>query len=215
MDTLAQNTGWRLWHVHAPMVLIVQATPATCLLTLRRAARPNLQRLHLRNLFTEGRRYYLHPLRGGFRLTSNSALSWNRHGRTALAAVVDGRLSDAGEGATIVHLRARWRLFYLLDVFLIPFFIMSILVFTPWPPWLVTLLAVILLGLSWLWHRLTAMLQAADMVYFIQRALEDLPAAERPLLAQPAPDVVMPDSEFREAWESFYRQQTDDAPSSS
>lgn len=210
MTGWVQNTGWKLWYVHAPVVVSVQATPAVCLLTLSRAARPNQHRLHLRNLFTEGRRYYFHPQPDGFRLMCNSAIPWNRHARTALAAVVDARFSLAGDNVTTVQLRARWRIFYLLEVFFIPFFIMSILVFTPWPNWLITVLAVILLGLSWVWHRLTAVLQAADMMYFVQRALEDLPAANMALLPPPGPDVVTSDSAFREAWDAFYRQQTED-----
>jgi hypothetical protein len=206
---LQQVAEW-LWFVHAPVVVTVQATPPVCLLTLSLAARPSLKRLQLRNLFSEGRRYYFHPQPAGFRLLCNSAISWNRHARTATAATVIGRFSPLGEGATAVHLQARWRLFYLLDVFLIPAFIMSILVFTPWPNWLTTLLASLLLGLSWLWHRLNAVLQATDMIYFVQRALEELPAANTPLLPVPAPEVVTPDSAFREAWDAFYREKTED-----
>lgn len=205
----------RLWYVHPPIVVRVRASATQCLLTLTRASRPNIQRLHLRNLFSEGRRYYLQPLAGGFRLTCNSSLPWNRRSRTSLAAVVYGTFSESEDGMTQVDVQARWRALYLLDVFLIPSFIASILVFTPWPQWLITALAVGLYGLSWVWHRLTAVLQAADMIYFVQRALEDLPTADVSLLPATVSDVVTPEADFYAAWEQFYRQHKDEnAPES-
>ena len=192
-----------VWYVHSPAALMVQAAPVECMQALAVAAKPSQQRLHLRNLFTEGRRYYLQPALDGFRLTSSSRIPWRR-GRTTIAAVLLGRFSDAGDGATRLELYARMRLVYFLDIFFIPSFITSIMVFAPWPTWLITLLAVALYALSWTWHRLTATLQAADMVYFVQKALEDLTPYQTPALAASAPDVVAPD--FRQEWERFYHQ---------
>lgn len=203
--------GWlsrlfgRFWYVYPPMVMIVGAPPRECLKTIALAAKPGVARLHLRNLFTDGRRYYLDPRREGFWLTSNSTIPWRRRARTTVAAVMRGEFSDAGDGGTRILLRARMRLVYLLDVFLIPAFISSILIFAPWPKWVIGLLVLALFGLSWTWHRLTATLQAAEMVYFIEKALEDIAPVEVPMLAASAePMVITQDLDFRQQWEKFY-----------
>lgn len=202
------DVGQRLldtfWFVHPPAALTIRAAPIECLKALAAAAKPSQQRLHLRNLFTEGRRYYLQAAQDGFRLTSNSKIPWRR-GRTTFAAVLIGQFSEAGDGATRILLRARMRAAYLLDIFFIPSFITAIMVFAPWPRVTITLLALTLYGLSWAWHRFTAALQAAEMVYFVQKALEDLTPYQTPTLAASAPEVVMPD--FREAWDRFFHQQ--------
>lgn len=192
-----------VWYVHPPVALAVQAAPVECLAVLAVAAKPSQQRLHLRNLFTEGRRYQLQPTADGFRLTSNSKIPWRR-GRTTSAALLTGGFAAAGDGVTRVRLRARMRLSYFLDIFLIPSFITSIMVFAPWPGWLITLLALALYGLSWTWHRLTAAIQAAEMVYFVQKALEDLSPYQTPALDASAPDVVAVD--FRREWDRFFNQ---------
>lgn len=201
------NIGQRLldtfWFVHHPAALTVQAAPVECLRALAVAAKPSQQRLHLRNLFTEGRRYYLHAIKDGFRLTSNSKIPWRR-GRTTFAALLIGQFSEAGDGATHILLRARMRMPYLLDIFYIPSFITAIMVFAPWPKLAITLLALVLYGLSWAWHRFNAAIQAAEMVYFVQKALEDLTPYQMPSLAASAPEVVMPN--FQEEWEKFFHQ---------
>lgn len=193
----------RVWYVHSPAALMVQAAPVECWQALAAAAKPSQQRLHLRNLFTEGRRYYMQAAPDGFRLTSSSKIPWQR-GRTTIAAVLSGQFSEAGSGATRIELRARMRLMYFLDIFIIPSFITSIMVFAPWPMWLITLLAAVLYGLSWTWHRLTATIQAAEMVYFVQKAMEDLTPYQTPALAASAPEVVAPD--FRQEWERYFNQ---------
>jgi hypothetical protein len=201
----------RLWYVYPPVVLAVAASPAACLRALAEAARPSQQRLHLRNLFAGGRRYYLQPRQNGFYLTSNSKIPWGRRARTSFAALMEGQFSDLA-GGTQIRLRARMRLFFFLDIFLIPAFISSILIFAPWSRALIAGLMLALFGLSWLWHRLTATLQAADMVYFVQKALEDLEAFEMPGLQASAPEVITQHQEFREAWQKFYEQHKEDPP---
>jgi hypothetical protein len=204
--------GWirrffgRFWYVYPAMVMTVQAPPRECLKALMMAAKPGVARLHLRNLFTEGRRYYLDPRPDGFWLTSNSSILWRRRARTTIAAVVHGEFSDAGSGGTRIALRARMRLFYIVDIFLIPAFITSILIFAPWPKPLIIALALALFGLSWMWHRLTATLQAAEMVYFVERALEDIAPVEIPILSASSENIITQDREFRQQWDKFYRE---------
>ena len=195
----------RLWYVYPAVIMTVGVPPRECLKTLVLAAKPGVDRLHLRNLFTDGRRYFLDPRADGFWLTSNSKVSWRRS-RTSVAAVLHGEFSDAGNGSTRILVRARMRLLYLLEAFFIPAFVTSILIFAPWPHWLIVALALVLFGLSWLSHRLTATLQAAEMVYFIERALEDIAPVEIPVLAATAETIITPDVEFRQQWEKFYQE---------
>ncbi len=201
----------RLWYVIPSAVVVVNAAPADCLRALSEAARPNLARLHLRNLFTDGRRYYLDPDGDHFRMTSSSKVPWRRRARTTIAAVVLGEVQPAGEGSTRIRLRARMRFLYFCDIFFIPLFMTSLLIFAPWPPLLIAMLATLLFALSWGWHRWTAALQAIDIVYFIERALEDwTPKAAVGALAPGGPDVITQEREFREQWQKFYEQHKDE-----
>jgi hypothetical protein len=195
----------RLWYVYPPVALTIKATRGECLRALALASRPDVERLHLRNLFTDGRRYYLDPRKTGFRLTSNSILPWRRRARTTIAAILLAEFSDAGEGATHLVLRARMRLFYLGESLVIPGFITSLLVFMPWSKLAILLLTLALFSLSWLAHRLTATLQAAEMVFFVQKALEDIAPVEIPILGTgDEPDVITQERDFREQWQKFY-----------
>lgn len=212
MASLRQNLLNRFWYVQPVHVLIVKGSPSECLRTIQDAARPSLQRLHLRNLFMDGRRYFIDPMRDGFRLTSNSRIPWRRRARTSTAAVVYGKISAGGEGMTRIEMWARMRLFFLLDIFLIPTFMSSILVFAPWPPLLIGGLIGALFSLSWIWHHLTAALQAADILYFVEKALEDQSPQNIPILTEGAPDVITQNREFREQWQKFYEQHKNDPP---
>ncbi len=195
----------RIWRVHPPFALTVKASRAECLRAIALATKPDVDRLHLRNLFTDGRRYYLDPRPSGFRLTSNSKIPWRRRARTGIAAVLYGEFSDAGDGATHIVMRSRMRLFYLGEALLIPAFVTSLLIYAPWSRLLIAGLIVTLFGLSWLAHRLTATLQATEMVYFVQKALEDIAPVEIPVLsAGGEPEVITQDKEFREQWQKFY-----------
>jgi hypothetical protein len=202
-----------LWQIHPPVALVVRASGDACVQTLLIAAKPSQQRLHLRDLFTDGRRYYIQPREDGFRLTSDTKLFWGgKRRRTRMAAVIYGAFAGGGDEVTFVRLRARMSVFYSLRSLLIPVFVSSILIYTPWSLPVVTVLIVLLFTLSWLGHRFDAAYQANEMVYFVQKALEDLPPAEMPQLQAAGPDVVVPSTaqEFREQWQKFYREHTQD-----
>ena len=82
MTSLRQWFLNHVWYVQPSPILIVQGTPHDCLRALAAAARPSKDRLHFRNLFMDGRRYYLDARDNGFQLTSDSAIPWRRKGRT-------------------------------------------------------------------------------------------------------------------------------------
>jgi hypothetical protein len=204
----------RLWYVYPPVAMTVKAGRRECLRALALASKPDVERLHLRNLFLDGKRYYLYPRTTGFRLTSNSKIPWRRRARTAVAAVLYAEFSDVGEGATRLMMRSRMRLFYLGEALLVPGFITSLLIFAPWPKVLIAFLIAVLFGLSWLSHRLTATLQAAEMVYFVEKALEDIAPVDIPILgAGDEPDIITQDREFREQWQKFYEAHKSEAGS--
>lgn len=204
MTSLRQWFLNRVWYVQPSPIMIVQGLPNDCLRALAEAARPSKDRLHFRNLFMDGRRYYLDVQRDGFQLTSDSAIPWRRKGRSSVAAVLNGSFSPAGEGATRIHLQARMRLLYWLDIFPVPAFMTSILIFAPWPFYTIVGLATMLFLLSWIWHRLTAALQTADMIFFVGKALEDFSPAAPPLLAAGNPQIIATEREFHQQWEKFY-----------
>lgn len=197
----------RLWYVHPPVVLLLQAAPSICLHTLASAAKPSTERLHLRHLFTDGRRYYLAPTRNGFQMRSSSKIPWRRRARTRYAAVMSGEVSEPGAGQTRIQLRMRMTAVFFFDIFILPGWMGALLIFGPLRLQVGLAFAVILLALSWLWHWYTAVLQATEMVYFVQVALEELALSDRPVLAAATEHVVYSPNEFQTEWEKFYEQQ--------
>jgi len=66
-------------------------------------------------------------------------------------------------------------------------------------------LIVVLFGLSWFGHWVNAALQVSEMIYFVRRALEDLPPVEVAELGANVPHVVnKPRDDFRAEWQKFY-----------
>ena len=196
----------RLWYVRPMTALTVKALPIDCVRALGAATKPNLDRLHLRNLFTDGRRYYVEALKDGFQITSDAKVPWRRRARTTVAAVLRGNFSASGSDSTVIRMESRMRLLYLLDIFPIPIFITSILIFAPWPKLLIIGLIIALFFLSWTGHRLTAALQAADMIYFVEKVLEEVITTDTPLLASTSENVVTPEQDFPKQWRKFYEE---------
>lgn len=204
-----RRTLTRLRQLHPPVVLFVRATPEMCLQTLVIAAKPSQHRLHLRDLFADGRRYYIDLTREGFRLNSNSRLLWGRRrDRTDFAATLYGSVTALSDEITSVRLHARSRWFYTLRGLLIPAWISAIVLSLPWPLTVQLAVCALLFALAFVSQRLSSALQAIEMVFFVQKALGDLPPAELKELAPAGPDVVQDTTnrEFRAAWQRFYEQ---------
>ncbi|KXK22512.1 MAG: hypothetical protein UZ15_CFX003001035 [Chloroflexi bacterium OLB15] len=207
------------WQVHSPVTVLVGAPPAVCLQTLATATRPSTKRLHHRDLFQEGRRYYLQPLAAGFRLTSDTRVFWGeRRRRTGSAAVLDGRFSAAGENdgmVTLMRLNARMTPVALATALLLPLFIASIVAYMPWDRSIIITLIVALFALGWISQRFNAAYQANEMVFFVRKVMEDLPQANVPELVAHGPDLVVnkpannesPSADFMSEWERFYGEQ--------
>lgn len=196
----------RIWYVHYPVVLIIRATPEMILKALGEATRPSVQRLHQRNLFLQGRRYFLRAEGDGFRLTTTHSIRWRYRRRTSSVTVMRGRFSSMGGEITRIHLRVRINVGYLLDTFLVPAFMTSLLVYMTWSPLFIAGVLVLLYGLSWVGHRANARLEGAELVWFVQQALDDLPSADIAALATGSDDVININQDFEQEWEKFYRE---------
>ncbi len=195
-----------LWQLHPPVAVVVRASQRDCLHTLFVAAKPSAERLHLRNLFAGGRRYYITPQADGFRMTSDNRLLWGgRRNRSRVAAVVYGKFSSTDDQLTLVRLYSRMNIPYLLSGLFLPVFFTWIVIAMPWSRLATAVIVGLLFTLSLIAHRFNAALQVNEMIYFVQKALEDLPRAELAGLPASGPDVVMTD--FREQWFRFYREQ--------
>lgn len=200
-----------LWRLYPPVALAVGASPDECLHTLAQASRPSTSRLHLRDLFLEGRRYYIQPRPDGFRLTSDQSPLWGRRRqRTRVAAYIVGTFSalQSGGDVTLVRLRARMYVLYTLSALLIPTFFASILVYMPWNRIVLVVMIPALYLLSWLGHRMNAAMQVNEMIWFVQKAFEDLPPVVVPELPNRRPDLVV-ESDFMAEWARFYKEHTE------
>ncbi len=197
------------WQLHPPVALVVRASQSQCLQTLFVAAKPSADRLHLRNVFASGRRYYIQPQPDGFKLISDNRLPWGgRRNRSRVAAVVYGKFSNPDAQITLVRMHSRMNIPYLLSGLLLPFFFTWIVISMPWSRLLVAALILLLFTLSLIGHRFNAALQVNEMIYFVQKALEDLPAAEIGALPARGADVVMQNTDFRAQWYRFYNELT-------
>jgi hypothetical protein len=194
-------------------VITLRAAPAACLKAMVTAAKPSTQRLHLRNLFAQGRRYQVYTRADGFRLTTTSKVAWHYRRRTASTAILRGKFSDMGDDITRIDMTTRINVGYLLDGFLLPTFMSSIIIFMPWPPLIIAALIAALYSLSWFGHRFNARLEANEMVWFVHKALEDFETVVPPPLEESNTRVVEANREFDAVWERFFdRMQRESTP---
>jgi hypothetical protein len=200
--------GRRLWRrvlrVQRPVALAVGASAAVTLGALADAARPSQSRLHHRDLFVGGRRYYMRGAADGFEIRSDSKTFWSSKRRTPRAAVIEGTLTEAGS-ITTVRLDARLRPLYLLMALLMPTWMTVLVVAVPWSPLLTGSVVAALYGLALFGCRFGAALQAHEMTYFVRKALEDLPPAVVGELPASTDSVIDPaQRDFDAEWQRFY-----------
>lgn len=202
----------RIWYVHPGAHLRLTIAPAQTFAILLTAAKPNINRLHLRDVFARGRRYFLYPREdGSFRMLTTHRVIWYPRRRSSASTVLNGAFEKIDDTTTRLTLRSRIQVLYLLDTLLWPTFITSMLIFMAWPLWLVIGCIVALYWLSWLVHRYTAALEAYEMIFFIEKALEEF--ISEPLLPLPPPsaagDLVM-ERDFAEVWDKFVEERQED-----
>ncbi len=194
----------RIWYVHSPVILMIGAPPAMILKRIKTAARPSTKRLDQRNLYVQGRRYHFRPQVGGFRLTTTSKVRWRYRKRTSSTSVLMAVYNVAGHNLTRLELKVRINLGYLLDTFLIPVFIASIVYYVPWPQPVIVVSIMSVFGLSWLGHRFNASFEANEMIWFIQKVLEDLQPDEYVVLEATTDHTIHYNRDFEVEWQRFY-----------
>lgn len=194
--------------VNRTVYLAVSATPNECTQTLVNAARPSTQRLQHRNLFADGRRYTLEASTDGFRMISTSKISWSQRRRTRPSATLTAAYTLVDDNITRLTLNTTMRLSRLAEALLIPTFMTSILVYVAWPLPVITFCIGALYAISILLTFYTAKIEANDMIYFVEKVLEEFEPADILQLASDAPYIqseATSPREFAEAWEKFYR----------
>jgi hypothetical protein len=201
----------RVWYVHPGAYLRVKLSPSQIFKILEIAAKPSVERLHLRDVFSRGRRYFIYAEKGGsFRMVTTNKIPWYPR-RTSASAILNGDFEPIDDTSTRLKLHSRIQIFYLLQSFVMPTFMASMLVFMPWRVAIIVLCIGALYGLSWLAHRYNAALEAYEMVFFIEKALEDFIPAPPPVLASESTvaDVVI-ENGFAAAWDKFVNEMQDE-----
>lgn len=202
--TLRDRLRSLLWVVTRPADIFVRARPEICLRTLVTAAKPSTKRLHLRDVFVQGRRYTIRETKRGFQLTTDSAVYWSRRRRTRSCAVLIGSFSSVGEDITRVHLESYTSLENALTAFVLPVLIVPILIAMPWWPLPLKVFSASALVIgSWIANRYNASLEATEMIYFVQKALDDLESAEILPLSSSVIDISSVQADFVSEWERF------------
>src|SRR5690606_29523433 len=161
-----------LWSIQAPSVIHVDAPPEVCLSLLDKAAQPSIERLHLRDTFTEGRRYFIAPTSNGFRMTTTSKALINRR-RTESLTVLSAQVLGGNDQRTTIAVRAHIRPISFFSTFWIPAGMIWLLWPVPWARMLVVGLLTAIFGFVLAGLRYGAALESSEMIYSIPQALSD------------------------------------------
>ena len=193
--------------IYPKEIILVQATPNQCVEMLKLSAKPSTKRLHQRDLFREGRRYFVHAREDGFKMTTTRKVYWHHRRRTSSATLIIGKFTRFDENTTQLELTTRMNILYLLTMFFFPIVITMILISTLWSRQVVyTMLAMFYL-VTWLGRKYHTALEAHDMLHYVRTVLGDVIPKSTPELPDSGPDVVYGQHEFLEIWERFYQEQ--------
>ena len=193
-----------LWSIEAPSAIHVDVPPEVCLSLLAKASRPSIDRLHLRDTFTEGRRYFIEATSDGFRMTTNSKALINRRRRTESVTVLQARVNSAGEHRTSIVFRAHLQPFRFASSLWVPVGMIWLLWPVPWPRIFVVGLLAVIFSFAWAGLRFAAALEIAEMIYFIHKAFENVPKFV-PIGLPIATDTNVSGGEFDVLWDQFVR----------
>lgn len=204
----------RVWYVHPITQVTVQIPPSRCYQVLETVSRPSAQRLHHGKLFANGRRYHLRPRpQRNFQMTTSNSQFWNRRRRTSPMAVLFGKFATLDTDLTELTLQSRIRIniIQIARAFFWPVFLTSIIVLMPWPLLAQVALCVALFSAAWFAFRLTAILEAHEMIFFVGKALEEFaPDAPDQLPTRSADLIYEHGRDFSEMWEKFYERMRED-----
>jgi len=201
----------RFWFVQPTVTLLSQGAPDEAVERLARGAKPSRERLHLQELFTDGRRYIVEPRKHGFVMLTNSKHYWRYtegivaiRRRTRSAAKLIANLTEIGGEYTRIELKTHIRLGYFLDIFWIPVFIATIVIGMPWQWWFIAAVISVIFTMSFAYHFYNAAFQANEMIFFVEKVLKDQLVTNLPTLPTENPDLLRVNKDFEEEWERFY-----------
>lgn len=198
----------RLWYLHPSIHLHLSLPASQVYQLLEMNSKPSIKRLEYRNLYAAGRRYLVRPdNKGGFVMMTTEKVWWHPRARSRASTILYGNFEAIDEDNSRLTLRSNIRLHYLFDVFPLPTFFSSILVYMWWPIWILTFLILSLYTLSWLGHRLNASLEAHEMRFFIETILEDYMPAP-PAELQGKSNIVMSE-DFGQVWDKFVEEMSE------
>lgn len=178
--------------------------------TLDAAATPSTQRLHMRDAFAEGRRYYIDPFDGGFRMATTSKSLFARGRRTSALCVLSAQVEPISESESRIVLEPRLRGLAFVGALVVPTVLSMLLLPVPWPPVLLALISVIAYTASIVGLLTGARLEAYEMLYFVEKAFEDMRKFSLAQLAPVSQDIIGA-QDFRELWSEHVRTQIDDS----
>lgn len=192
-----------LWSIESPSAIHVDAPPEVCLSLLTKASRPSIDRLHLRDAFSDGRRYFIEVTSDGFRMTTNNKALINRR-RTESIAVLRARVSSASDHTTSIIFRGQLQPFRFVSSLWVPFGMVWLLWPVPWPRLFIVGLLAVIFGLAWAGLRFGAALEIAEMIHFIRKAFENVPKFV-PVALPISSEVNISGGEFDVLWDKFLR----------
>lgn len=197
----------RLWALLPAQMMQLMPSPGNCLYILQQTARPNVKRLEFRDLFADGRRYFLQPnSTQTFKMTTTRKKAGYYRRRIVACTVVHGHFSEQA-GTTTLRLKTRMRIGYALEALVLPFFFSSLVIYMPWPQAIIIGIVLGLFVFSWLGHRYHAALEAHAMLVFIRRALADHVQIPAPQISNEGGDIVYDSQrQFQQVWEQFYEE---------
>ena len=201
----------RFWFVHPAVTLLAKATPDETLALLATGTKPHRDRLHLQDLFADGRRYQIEKRQRGFVMHTNSKHYWRYtegvvgiRRRTRSAAKMLATLTPIADDYTRIELLAHIRAGYFVDIFFVPGFMAVLVVLMPWVIWFQAGVIAVMVALSFAYHYYNAAYQANEMVFFVEKVLTDDLVTELPTLATENPDLMTANADFEQEWERFY-----------
>lgn len=192
-----------LWSIQPPSAIHVDVPPEVCLSLLSKASRPSIDRLHLRETFAEGRRYFIEPTSDGFLITTNSKGFINRR-RTESLTELRAQVTGFGEHGTSIIFRGHLRPIRFVSSLWIPVGMICLLWPVPWPRMFVVGLLSVIFGFAWAGLRYGAALEIAEMTYFIHKAFENVPKFVPIALPTPS-DINVSGGDFDVLWDQFVR----------
>ena len=192
-----------LWSIQALSAIHVNAPPDACMSLLSKAARPSIERLHLRDTFAEGRRYVIEATADGFRMMTTSKALINRR-RTESLTVLRAQIISVSEHSTSIVLRGHLRPISVISSFWIPTGMVWLLWPVPWPRMFIVGLLAVIFGFAWAGLRYGAALEITEMIYFIHKAFENIPKFAPIALSAPS-DGDISGGEFDTLWDQFVR----------